>query len=109
MRSTADQMMNKRVGEFMAKINKKFLAGMLVENFDVKKSDADMMVDNVFGNIVANLDLGNDVEINGFGKFSVVDREGRTGRNPATGEEIQIPAKKVVKFKPALALKSSVA
>ncbi|MCO6434325.1 HU family DNA-binding protein, partial [Nitrosomonas nitrosa] len=52
---------------------------------------------------------GNDVQLVGFGTFSVSERAGREGRNPATGETMTIPAKKVVKFKPGKALSDAAA
>ena len=51
---------------------------------------------------------GEEVNITGFGKFEVVKRAGRKGRNPATGESIKIPAKKVVKFRVAKAAKDAI-
>ena len=55
------------------------------------------------------LKRGEDVKLQNFGTFQVVDRAARPGRNPATGEEIHIPASKAVKFKPSKSLKESVA
>ena len=52
---------------------------------------------------------GNDVQLVGFGTFSVSERASREGRNPATGETMTIPAKKVVKFKPGKALSDAAA
>lgn len=89
-------------------INKKFLAESLVDSFDVTKALAARMVDNVFGNIVVNLELDNEVDIHGFGKFSIAHRDARTGRNPSTGAAIEVPAKKAVKFKPSKTLKDAV-
>ena len=54
------------------------------------------------------LQTGEKVSLVGFGTFSVAQREARQGRNPATGNTIQIPAKKVVKFKPYCKLKDAV-
>jgi DNA-binding protein HU-beta len=55
------------------------------------------------------LSSGNNVQMIGFGTFAVEERPARVGRNPATGKEIKIPAKKVVKFKVGKQLKDSVA
>jgi DNA-binding protein HU-beta len=52
---------------------------------------------------------GNELQLSGLGKFSTDKRAARKGRNPSTGEEIDIPAKRVVKFSPAKALKDAVA
>lgn len=57
--------------------------------------------------ITANLEDGNDVHLHGLGTFAVAERAARTGRNPATGDSIDIPAKRAVKFKPAKALRDA--
>ena len=63
-----------------------------------------------FQAVVQNaLSSGNNVQMIGFGTFAVEERPARVGRNPATGKEIKIPAKKVVKFKVGKQLKDSVA
>jgi DNA-binding protein HU-beta len=62
-------------------------------------------VDAVFDTIAGELAAGRDVAIAGFGKFSVGDRAAREGRNPATGETIQIAASRAAKFSAAAALK----
>ena len=63
--------------------------------------------ENLFFILAATLKQGDPVNISGFGSFKVVQRKARKGRNPRTGEEVQIPASKVVKFKPSKALKES--
>ncbi len=63
-------------------------------------------VDAVFDTVASELVAGRDVAIAGFGKFSVADRAAREGRNPATGETIQIAASRAAKFSAAAALKS---
>jgi DNA-binding protein HU-beta len=63
-------------------------------------------VDAVFDTIAGELAAGRDVAIAGFGKFSVAERAAREGRNPATGETIQIAASRGAKFSAAAALKS---
>ena len=63
-------------------------------------------VDAVFDTIASELAAGGDVAIAGFGKFSVAERDAREGRNPATGETIQIAASRAAKFSAAAALKS---
>ncbi|NBY51582.1 MAG: HU family DNA-binding protein, partial [Actinobacteria bacterium] len=65
-------------------------------------------VEIVFDSIVRNIHKGEDVTINDFGKFKKVDRKARKGRNPFTGETIQIKASKKVRFLPAKALKEVV-
>lgn len=63
---------------------------------------------NVFAEIVSELKADGQVRISGFGVFKVVDKPARVGRNPATGETVQIAAKRVVKFSPAKALKEAI-
>ena len=67
---------------------------------------AKSVVDAVFDTIAGELAAGRDVAIAGFGKFSVAERAAREGRNPATGETIQIAASRAAKFSAAAALKS---
>jgi DNA-binding protein HU-beta len=101
-------MTNKRVGEDMA-LSKKELIEIVAENVSMKHSTVEEVITDAFNVISVNLKAGEVVDITKFGKFSTVQREGRTGRNPATGEQVQIPAKSAVKFKPAKALKDAVA
>ena len=70
---------------------------------------AQAVIDAAFDEIASALERGERFMIPGFGSFSVVERKERKGRNPQTGEEILIPAKKAVKFSPAKALKEKVA
>jgi len=65
-------------------------------------------VDALFDVISAALKSGDSITVPGFGVFSVKDRAARQGRNPQTGATIQIPAAKVVGFKPGRALKDAV-
>jgi DNA-binding protein HU-beta len=74
----------------------------------LSKKDASEAVDAVLETIEDALKRGSDVVFSGFGKFSVSDRAAREGRNPATGEKIQIAATKVPKFSAGAALKKAV-
>lgn len=74
---------------------------------DSKKS-VEPVVDAVFEQIEAFLADGEKVQLIGFGSFEVRDRAARKGRNPQTGDEIEIPASKVPAFKPGKALKDAV-
>ena len=89
-------------------MNKDDLIGKIASNAGLSKSDAAKSVDAVFSNIINSLKSGDDVRLVGFGTFIVVNRAATTGRNPRTGESIQIPAKKVPKFRAGKALKDSV-
>jgi DNA-binding protein HU-beta len=72
---------------------------------DLPKGQAERAVQLVFEDIVQALRNGDKVNIAGFGTFAVSDRKARTGRNPKTGEAIDIPASKSAKFKPGKSLK----
>ena len=70
-------------------------------------AQAEAAYDSLFGIIKATLEKGDPVSISGFGSFKVVERKARKGRNPRTGEELQIPASKTAHFTPGKALKES--
>ena len=72
---------------------------------DLPKGQAERAVHLVFEDIVKALRNGDKVNITGFGTFAVSDRKARTGRNPKTGESIEIPASKSAKFKAGKSLK----
>ncbi len=72
------------------------------------KKEAQKAVDCVISSITKSLKKGEDVVLTGFGTFKVVKRKARKGRNPHTGEEIQIKATNVPKFTPGKALKDAV-
>jgi len=89
-------------------MNKEELISKVASGVGLSKTDAAKSVDSVFSNITSSLKSGNEVRIVGFGTFLVANRAATTGRNPRTGESIQIPAKKVPKFRAGKALKSTV-
>ena len=70
-------------------------------------AQAEAAYDALFAILAGTLQNGDAVSISGFGNFKVVERKSRKGRNPRTGQEIQIPAGKAVKFTPGKALKVS--
>lgn len=72
------------------------------------KKDAQTVVECVLSSITTALESGDPVSLVGFGTFKVAERKARTGRNPQTGEEIQIAACKVPKFVAGKALKEAV-
>ena len=77
----------------------------VVGKLGYSKKEAARAVEVVFDAIIRNISKGDDVMINDFGKFKKVDRPARKGRNPFTGESIQIKASKKVRFLPAKGLK----
>ncbi len=89
-------------------MNKQDLVSNVAEAADLSKTKAALAVDAVIDAIKASLKQGDDVRLVGFGTFSVADRAATTGRNPRTGEPIQIPASKQPKFKAGKELKEAV-
>ncbi|WP_080146324.1 HU family DNA-binding protein [Marinilactibacillus piezotolerans] len=88
--------------------NKAELIEKVSATTDLTKKDATAAVEAVFETIKDSLANGEKVQVIGFGNFEVRDRAARKGRNPQTGEEIQIPASKVPAFKAGKALKDAV-
>ncbi len=86
-------------------MNNSDLADRIATSHDVSKADARKLVDGVFAAIVEAAVAGDEIAINGFGKFKVKDSPAREGRNPATGEAMQIAASKKLGFAPAKAVK----
>ena len=86
-------------------MNKAQFIAYLAPQFGDSKKEAARAVEVVFDAIVRNISKGEDVMINDVGKFKKVDRPARKGRNPFTGETIQIKASKKVRFLPAKGLK----
>ena len=86
-------------------MNKAQFIASLAPHFNDSKKEAAHAVDIVFDTIIRNMAKGEDVMINDFGKFKKVDRKARKGRNPFTGETIQIKASKKPRFLPSKGLK----
>jgi integration host factor subunit beta len=72
---------------------------------EMTKKDAEQLVEIIFESIVGSLNKGEKIELRGFGSFRVRERDARKGRNPKTGEAVNIPAKRVAYFKPGKELK----
>ncbi|AKO93972.1 MULTISPECIES: HU family DNA-binding protein [Priestia] len=89
-------------------MNKTDLINAVAEASELSKKDATKAVDAVFDTILDALKEGDKVQLIGFGNFEVRERAARKGRNPQTGDEIEIPASKVPAFKPGKALKDAV-
>ena len=87
---------------------KKELIDSITKRTGVKKSDAELVLNATLAEIERSLLLaGLPVILHGFGTFDLKKREARTGRNPRTGEPVEIAASKTVTFKPAKALKDA--
>ncbi len=91
-----------------ATVTLKHLAAALTERHDLPKKQADTLLADVFEAIVGHLKSGDRVRIGGLGIIEVKDRSARAGRNPATGEAIQIAASKKVAFRAAKELKDAI-
>lgn len=89
-------------------MNKASIVDKVHEILGGTKAQAERAVDAMIDCIVAGLKGGDEVSIAGLGIFSTKMRPARQGRNPRTGQSIQIPAMRVPKFRPAKALKDSV-
>lgn len=89
-------------------MNKTELISSVAEKSELTKKDAEKAVNALFASIQEALAKGEKVQLVGFGTFEVRERKARTGRNPQTGEEIQIAAAKVPAFKAGKSLKDAV-
>ncbi|AXB78556.1 HU family DNA-binding protein [Novosphingobium sp. P6W] len=86
-------------------MNNNDLADAIASAHDLTKADARKVVDGVFDAIAEAASKGEEISLNGFGKFKVKDSPEREGRNPATGEAMTIKASKKLAFTPAKAMK----
>lgn len=89
-------------------MNKTDLVGQVAVKTGMTKKDVEKVVNAFLGTVEGTLKDGNKVQLVGFGTFEVRERKARKGRNPQTGQEINIPATKVPAFKAGKALKNSV-
>lgn len=89
-------------------MNKQDLIKDIAERGEFTKADAEAALKAVQGAIAAVLVNGDKITLPGFGTFKVVETAARTGRNPQTGEPVEIPAKRKIKFNPTQALKDLV-
>ena len=89
-------------------MNKQDLVKLVSEKTGISKEAAGKVQKAVIEAISSTLEKGDSVSLIGFGSFKVIDRAAREGRNPSTGEKIQIPASKAVKFTPSKVLKERI-
>lgn len=89
-------------------MNKNDLIAAVSDTADLSKAEAAKAIDATFETITSTLKSGGDVRLVGFGTFSVAARAATQGRNPRTGERIQIPASNHPKFKAGKSLKDAV-
>ena len=84
------------------------LVEKVARDADMTKKDAEHLVEIIFDSITGTLNKGEKIELRGFGSFRVRERNSRKGRNPKTGEEIPISARRVVTFHASQKLKAMV-
>lgn len=89
-------------------LTKAELADVLFEKHGINKNDAKTLVEDFFEEIRSALACGEQVKLSGFGNFELRTKPERPGRNPKTGEDIPISARRVVTFKPGQKFKSRV-
>ena len=89
-------------------LTKAEMAERLFEELGLNKREAKEIVEQFFEEIRGALEQGSQVKLSGFGNFDLRDKNERPGRNPKTGEEIPITARRVVTFRPGQKLKSRV-
>jgi integration host factor subunit beta len=98
MESSKDQRAGGPQGDAM--IRSELLQTLANENPELRAEDIERLVDIFFDEIAARLADGGRVELRGFGAFSTREREARQGRNPRTGDSVDVPEKRVPYFKP---------
>jgi integration host factor subunit alpha len=89
-------------------LTKATMAEMLFDELGLNKREAKEFVEQFFEEIRVALEAGHDVKLSGFGNFVLRNKDERPGRNPKTGEEIPISARRVVTFRPGQKLKARV-
>jgi len=72
---------------------------------ELTRKDSEVIVETIFDSVVRSLRVGDKIEIRGFGSFRTRQRKPRVGRNPKTGDRVEVPAKKIPFFKPSKELK----
>jgi integration host factor subunit beta len=75
---------------------------------ELPRKESETIVETIFDSIIGALQKGEKIEIRGFGSFRTRHRRGRIGRNPKTGEKVEVPAKQIPFFKPSKELKDFV-
>ena len=89
-------------------LTKADMAERLFDDLGLNKREAKELVEAFFEEIRGSLEVGRQVKLSGFGNFDLRDKNQRPGRNPKTGEEIPISARRVVTFRPGQKLKARI-
>jgi integration host factor subunit alpha len=90
------------------RMTKADIAEKIYSNLGLSRKESSEMVDLIFEIVRETLENGESVKISGFGFFEVRDKKPRRGRNPQTGEELVLPARRVVSFRPSQVLREEV-
>ena len=88
-------------------IRSELLQKLAQDNPELRAQEIEQVVDIFFEEIAQRLAEGGRVELRGFGAFSTRERDARTGRNPRTGEPVDVPAKRVPYFKPGKEMRNA--
>ena len=88
-------------------IRSELLQKLAQDNPELRAQEIEQVVDIFFEEIAQRLAEGGRIELHGFGAFSTREREARTGRNPRTGEAVEVPAKRVPYFKPGKEMRNA--
>lgn len=88
-------------------IRSELLQKLAQDNPELRAQEIEQVVDIFFEEIAQRLAEGGRVELRGFGAFSTRERDARTGRNPRTGEAVEVPAKRVPYFKPGKEMRNA--
>mgnify|MGYP003110007017 FL=1 len=88
-------------------IRSELLQKLAQDNPELRAQEIEQVVDIFFEEIAQRLAEGGRIELRGFGAFSTREREARTGRNPRTGEAVEVPAKRVPYFKPGKEMRNA--
>ena len=97
-----------RLGRKPGMTRSELIAQLAASNPHLRQGDIEAIVATIFGEITAALARGDRVELRGFGAFSTKSRQGRTGRNPRTGESVPVEPKSVPYFKPGKELRERI-
>jgi integration host factor subunit beta len=89
-------------------LTKADLVEEVVKNTELPRNESEIIVETIFLGIIGALQNGDKIEIRGFGSFRTRQRRGRIGRNPKTGEKVEVPPKRIPFFKPSKELKDFV-
>ncbi|WP_085248726.1 integration host factor subunit alpha [Gilliamella mensalis] len=89
-------------------LTKADIADRLAEKFNIDRQESKVLVELFFEEIRVALEKGEPVKLSGFGNFAVRDKKSRPGRNPKTGESVDISARRVVTFRPGIKFRERV-